>query len=211
MKALIVVDIQNDFLPGGALGVPRGDEVIAVANRLMALFPVVVATQDWHPANHGSFASQHPGHRPGDVIDLAGRPQILWPDHCIRHTPGAEFAPGLDRTSFAAVFHKGTDPSIDSYSCFFDNAHLKSTGLGEWLRQRRIDDICLMGLATDYCVRFSALDAVSLGLHTSIFLPGCRGVELHPGDCDRAIADLRAAGVQVLTDLAELTAPVPTT
>jgi nicotinamidase/pyrazinamidase len=129
MKALLIVDIQNDFLPGGALAVPGGDEVIPVANRLHAQFELVVATQDWHPANHGSFAANHPCRRPGEIIDLNGLSQILWPVHCVQNTPGAAFAPGLDTSRFAALFQKGTDPGIDSYSAFFDNGHRKATGL----------------------------------------------------------------------------------
>src|SRR5512147_2717328 len=129
MKALILVDIQNDFLPGGALAVPDGDKVIPVVNRLQAVFPMVVATQDWHPANHGSFAANHPGKKPGDVIDLAGLPQALWPRHCIENTSGADFVPGLHTGRFAKTFRKGTDARIDSYSGFFDNGHRHSTGL----------------------------------------------------------------------------------
>ena len=128
MNALIVVDIQNDFLPGGALAVPNGNEVVAVANRLMPKFEMVVATQDWHPADHGSFASQHPGKSPGDRVDLHGLDQILWPDHCVESTPGGQFAPALERERFAEVFRKGTDREIDSYSGFFDNGHRKATG-----------------------------------------------------------------------------------
>jgi nicotinamidase/pyrazinamidase len=157
MRALILIDIQDDFLPGGALAVPRGDEVIAVANRLSARadFDVVVATRDLHPAGHGSFASSHPGRRLGEVIDLDGLPQVMWPDHCVEGTPGSELAAALDRSRVARVFVKGTDPAIDSYSGFHDNGHRKATGLGDWLKARGVDEVWVLGLATDYCVRVS--------------------------------------------------------
>src|SRR4051794_30877308 len=127
MNALILVDIQNDFLPGGALPVPRGDEIVAIANRLQSRFDLVVATQDWHPAEHGSFASNHPGRQPGGLIELHGLPQVLWPAHCVQKSSGADFAPGLDRVRWDRVFLKGVDPAIDSYSGFFDNGHRQST------------------------------------------------------------------------------------
>jgi nicotinamidase/pyrazinamidase len=199
MKALILVDIQNDFLPGGALAVPRGDEVIPVANRVSPRFDLVVATQDWHPRDHGSFASNHPGKRAGDVIDLNGLRQVLWPDHCVQHTPGAEFGPGLDLSRVARVFQKGTDPAIDSYSGFFDNGHRRSTGLGEYLRKVGIDEVFVMGLATDYCVNFTALDAVQrFGLKTTLIEDGSRGIDLRPGDIDAAVEGMRKAGVRVV-------------
>ena len=198
MRALALVDIQNDFLPGGALAVPRGDEVIAVANRVQPRFDLVVATQDWHPAGHGSFASRYPGRRPGDLGELGGLPQVLWPDHCVQGSRGAAFAAALEMNRVEAIFRKGTDPGIDSYSGFFDNGHRKSTGLGDYLRGRGADEVYLLGLATDYCVRFSALDARQLGFRTFVVEDGCRGVELRPGDVARAIEEMRAAGVQVV-------------
>jgi nicotinamidase/pyrazinamidase len=199
MKALILVDLQNDFLPGGALAVPHGDEVVPIANRVQPLFPLVVATQDWHPANHGSFASQHPGRKPGEMGELAGLPQVLWPDHCVQGTRGAAFAPGLDPSRIARVFPKGTDPAIDSYSGFFDNGRRKATGLGEDLRGRGVTDVYVLGLATDYCVKATALDARHLGFAVHLIVDACRGVNLHPGDVEAAIAEMKAAGVQVLT------------
>ena len=198
MRALILVDIQNDFLPGGALAVPRGDEVVPLANRAQQEFALVVATQDWHPPDHRSFASVHPGRSPGELAELAGLPQILWPDHCVQGTHGAAFAAGLDMNRVEAIFRKGTDPHIDSYSGFFDNCHRKSTGLGDYLRGRGASEVHVMGLATDYCVKFTALDALELGFRTFIHLDGTRGVELRPGDVDRAVQELRAAGVQVV-------------
>ena len=198
MRALLLVDIQVDFLPGGALAVPRGDEVVPVANRVQPLFDLVVATQDWHPANHGSFASRHPGQRAGDVGELAGLPQVFWPDHCVQGSRGADFAPGLEMNRVEAIFRKGTDAAIDSYSGFFDNGHRKSTGLSDYLKGRGAADVYVMGLATDYCVKFTALDARQLGLRTHLIEDGSRGVELRPGDVARAIEEMRAAGVEVV-------------
>jgi nicotinamidase/pyrazinamidase len=206
MNALILVDLQYDFMPGGPLGVPHGDEVIPVANRLVTsaphgrrTFDLVVATQDWHPPNHGSFATQHPGHKPGDVIDLAGQRQILWPVHCVQETPGADLVAELDTRRVTRITHKGTDPMIDSYSAFFDNGHRQATGLGDYLHEQGVTDVHLMGLATDYCVRYSALDALQLGFRTTVIEDGCRGVNLQPGDSVAALADLKTAGVVVTT------------
>lgn len=198
-RVLILTDIQYDFLPGGALAVPEGDAVVPVANALQPRFELVVATQDWHPPNHGSFASQHAGRKPGDVIELAGQPQVLWPDHCVQHSHGAEFHRDLDVSRVAQVFRKGTDPAIDSYSGFFDNGHRKSTGLDDYLRRDGVTDVYIVGLATDYCVKWSALDAVRLGFRTYVIEDGTRAVELAPGDSARALDEMRAAGVTVTT------------
>ncbi|HEV7925956.1 MAG TPA: bifunctional nicotinamidase/pyrazinamidase [Verrucomicrobiae bacterium] len=195
MKALILVDVQNDFLPGGALPVPDGDAVIPVANRLQGAFPLVVATQDWHPANHGSFAANHPGKKVFEKIDLNGLPQTLWPVHCVQGTSGAELAPGLDRACIARIFPKGTDAGIDSYSGLFDNGHRKSTGLGEWLKARGVTDVFVCGLATDYCVKYTALDALQLGFKTHFIEDASQGVNLQPGDVRNAIAEMNRAGV----------------
>src|SRR4051812_44710930 len=197
MRALILVDLQNDFLPGGALAVPRGDEVIPVANRVQPRFDLVVATQDWHPAGHGSFASSHPARKPGDVGELAGLPQVFWPDHCVQGSAGADFAPGLQMNRVEAIFRKGTDPAIDSYSGFFDNGHRKSTGLGDYLKGRGATEVFVLGLATDYCVKFTALDARKLGFRTFLIEDGSRGVELRPGDVAAAVREMRAADIEV--------------
>jgi nicotinamidase/pyrazinamidase len=198
MNALIIVDLQNDFLPGGALAVPGGDEVIPLANELQRRFDLVLATQDWHPPDHGSFAANHPGKKPGDRIILDGTEQILWPVHCVQNTHGAEFAPSFDTTRIAHVFHKGIDPRIDSYSTFFDNAHRRSTGLADCLKDRAIKNIYLLGLALDYCVKYTALDACQLGLKTHVVLDGCRGIDLHPEDVDRALKEMKAAGAAIV-------------
>lgn len=197
-KALILVDIQNDFIPGGALAVTGGDEIIDVANRAMKNFDHIIATQDWHPADHKSFASQHKGKRPGEFIELNGLPQILWPDHCIMGTRGAEFAPGLDTGSITKVIRKGMNREVDSYSGFFDNAHNHATGLENYLRAQEITDLFIMGLATDYCVKFTALDARRLGFDTSLIIEGVRGVEVNTGDCDKAVEEMKKAGVMVV-------------
>jgi nicotinamidase/pyrazinamidase len=198
MKALIIVDLQNDFLPGGALPVPHGDEVIPVANELQRHFRLVVATKDWHPSHHGSFAANHPGKKPGDRVMLDGIEQILWPVHCVQNTQGAEFASSFDTSRIARVFHKGTERNIDSYSTFFDNAHRRHTGLAHYLEKRSITEIYLMGLALDYCVKYSALDARQLGLNTHVIVDGCRGIELEPGDIGRALDEMKRAGVTIL-------------
>jgi len=198
MRALLLVDIQYDFLPGGALAVPRGDDVIPLANRLQPAFEIVVASQDWHPRGHGSFASSHPGRRVGEMGELAGLPQVMWPDHCIQGTHGAELAAELSLQRVEAIFRKGTDPTIDSYSAFFDNGHRKSTGLGDYLRGMGVHEVTLVGLATDYCVRFSALDARAQGFQVVVVEDGCRGVELAPGDTARALEAVREAGGRVV-------------
>ena len=197
MKALLLIDVQIDFLPGGALAVADGDAVVAVANSLVDEHELVIATQDWHPADHRSFASQHDGHEIGEVIDLDGLDQVLWPDHCVQGSAGAAFASDLRVERIDHVVRKGTDRNVDSYSGFFDNARRKATGLHELLVGLDVDAVDIVGLATDYCVQFSALDAADLGYATTVIADGCRAVELEPGDRDRAIAAMREAGVTV--------------
>jgi nicotinamidase/pyrazinamidase len=197
MKALILVDIQNDFIPGGALAVPDGDVVIPIANRLEKKFSLVAATQDWHPRGHGSFASTH-GKPAYTVISIHGAPQTLWPDHCVQGTPGAELAAALDRKRIARIFQKGTDPEIDSYSGFLDADHRNSTGLADYLREQKITDVYLAGLATDYCVKYTALDAVTLGFRAHVIDDACRGVNLQAGDSKAALAEMKAAGVKIV-------------
>jgi nicotinamidase/pyrazinamidase len=199
MRALILVDIQNDFLPGGALAVPDGDAVIPVANALMPRFSLVVATQDWHPPEHASFAVNNPGRYVGEVIEVEGEAQVMWPSHCVQGTRGAALADALARDKIARMVPKGIDPAIDSYSGFFDNQRRRATGLAELLRAGGVDEVVVLGLATDYCVKFTALDALSLGLRTTVIVDGCRGVELTPGDSARALVEIRAAGGAVVT------------
>lgn len=198
-RALILVDIQNDFMPGGALPVAGGDEIIPIVNKIEQQFYLVVATQDWHPVNHGSFAVNHPGRQPGDIIELAGLTQVLWPAHCIQNTGGAAFAPGFDSRCIMKIFQKGVDPLIDSYSTFFDNAHRRSTGLADYLKDQKVSEVYIMGLATDYCVKYSVLDACQLGFKVYVITDGCRGINLQPGDVEQAIAEMQAAGAIMIS------------
>lgn len=195
MKALILVDIQNDFCPGGALEVKEGDQVVPVANSLMDHFELIVATQDWHPADHGSFAANYPWRRPGQIIELNGLPQVLWPIHCVQGSFGAEFVQTLHTDKITKVFVKGTDQGIDSYSGFFDNGHRKATGLGDYLKERGVEEVYVMGLATDYCVKFTALDALGLGFKTYLIEDGCRGVNLSEGDVEKALEEMVSHGI----------------
>jgi nicotinamidase/pyrazinamidase len=196
-RTLIIVDLQNDFAPGGALAVPAGDKIVPIVERLAAQFGTIVATQDWHPPGHGSFAANHPGRTVGEVIDLNGLPQVLWPVHCVQNTPGADFVPGPWTQRITKVFRKGMDPAVDSYSGFYDNGHRRSTGLGEWLGDRGARDVYVCGLATDYCVKFTALDGRKLGLNVTLIEDACRGVNLQAGDVDRAIEEMNRAGVRI--------------
>lgn len=203
MEALIVVDVQNDFMPFGTLPVADGDAVVPVANALMGVFKHVIATQDWHPADHGSFASNHSRRAPGDLVELGGVEQVLWTDHCVQHTPGASFHSALEVARFDAIVRKGTDAGIDSYSAFYDNGHLRDTGLGDLLRSRDVGRVYLLGLATDYCVKFSVLDALASGFETTVVRDGCRAVELVPGDAEAAFDEMLDAGCTIVdsTDL----------
>lgn len=177
MKALLLIDIQNDFLPGGSLAVPEGDKVIPLANALQQKFDVVIATQDWHPADHKSFASQHQGKSIFETIQLQGLEQVLWPDHCVQGSTGAEFAKELDMNRVEAIFRKGTDPEIDSYSGFYDNGHLKTTALAEFLRGKGVKQVYVLGLAADYCVYFSAKDALKEGFEAFIIEDATRPID----------------------------------
>ena len=194
-SALILIDIQNDFVADGALAVPDGAAVVPVANALMDHVDLVVATQDWHPAPHGSFVSRHPGKAVGDLVDLNGLDQVVWPDHCVAESEGAAFVNELASERISQVVRKGTDADIDSYSGFFDNGHRKATALEGYLRQERVSRLIMVGLATDYCVKFTALDARELGFDVILVTDGVRGVALQRGDCERAIAEMEEAGV----------------
>lgn len=195
-EALIVIDVQNDFCPGGALAVPGGDAIIPRINALMAEFPLVVLTQDWHPANHSSFAANHPGAAPFSVVEMPYGPQVLWPAHCVQDTPGAAFHPDLQAERADLVIRKGFRPGIDSYSAFFENDRTTATGLADQLRARGVKAVTLVGLATDFCVAASALDAVRLGFATTVLLAACRAIDLD-GSLAVAQADMRAAGIRL--------------
>ena len=199
MDALLLVDIQNDFMPFGALPVVRGDEVVPVANAVAPRFELVVATQDWHPADHGSFAVSHPGTEPGDVIELGGVQQVLWPPHCVQNTPGASFHSGLDIAQVRHVVRKGVHRDIDSYSGFYENDRTTPTGLDAYLRDRGVERITILGLTTDYCVRYTALDGRAHGYEVTVVRDGCRAVDLEPGDGDRALEEMAGAGCRVVT------------
>jgi len=196
MKALILVDIQDDFCLGGALEVPEGDQVVPVANRLMPRFDLVVATQDWHPPDHVSFAANHPGREPLEVIEVDGLEQTLWPVHCVQGTPGASLHRGLNLVGVERVFQKGQDPRVDSYSGFFDNGRRNATGLDDYLKERGVDELYICGLATNVCVQATALDAVDLGHAAHVVEDGCRGVDIQPGDVERAVEAMRQKGVR---------------
>lgn len=195
--ALILVDLQVDFMPTGMLPVAEGDQVVPIANSLMPNYRTVVATQDWHPANHGSFAANHPWRKPGQVIDLHGLQQVLWPIHCVQDTWGAEFVADLDVDRLTRVFQKGTDPEIDSYSGFYDNGHRKSTGMAEWLREQGVEEVHVLGLAADFCVKFTVLDAIAEGFKTVLIEDATRGVNLAEGDVKQAIAEMAEAGANI--------------
>lgn len=201
MKALLLVDIQNGFCPGGNLPVAHGDEVVPVANRLIedGGYDVVVASQDWHPANHGSFASQHPGKKPFDMGELSGQPQVMWPDHCVQGTSDAEFHPDLDLVSVDYIQQKGENPAVDSYSAFRDNDQAAVTGLAGYLRAQQVTELDVCGLATDYCVKFSALDALDMlpGVKVRFIEDASRGID--PEDVKAAIAEMKSKGIGIVT------------
>jgi len=196
---LIIVDVQNDFCPGGALAVPHGDEIVSTVNRLAVEFPHVVLTQDWHPGGHASFASSHPGKQPFEVVKVAYGEQILWPDHCVQGTQGAAFHPDLAVPHAELVLRKGFRSAIDSYSAFFENDHRTPTGLVGYLRERGLDCLTLCGLATDFCVFYSAIDGRKAGFEVGVVTRACRGIDLD-GSLDRALASMSEAGVMLLTE-----------
>ena len=197
MDVLIVVDVQNDFCPGGGLAVPDGDAVVPEINKLIAAHDHVILTQDWHPAGHSSFASRHPGRAPFERIDVAYGPQVLWPDHCVQGTTGAEFHPDLAWTRAELVIRKGFRPGIDSYSAFFENDRLTPTGLGGYLRERGFTKVALVGLATDFCVHFSAMDARKLGFEVTVIERACRGIDI-AGSLAAARQQWAESGVKVV-------------
>ena len=194
---LLVIDVQRDFCPGGALAIPHGDQVLSPINRLAAHFPNVVLTQDWHPANHLSFAASHPGTSPYQTVEMPYGPQTLWPSHCVQGTPGAEFHPGLHIPHAELILRKGFRPQIDSYSAFFENDRTTPTGLAGYLRERGLTRVLLCGLAYDYCVGYSALDARRLGFDAVILQDACRAIDLN-GSVAKIEAEFASAGVQLI-------------
>lgn len=176
MKTLIIVDVQNDFIPGGALAVPNGEEIVPLINELQSKFDLVIATQDWHPAGHASFASSHKNAEQFEVIKWNGLDQVLWPDHCIQNSKGAEFHPELETSAIEAIFRKGTNPEIDSYSGFYDNAHLKATGLSGYLKAKGAEELYFVGLAGEYCVYFSVIDSLEEGFKAVLIEDGTRPI-----------------------------------
>lgn len=196
MKALIIADIQNDFLPNGTLAVPEADAIIPVLNKLQQYFELVVALQDWHPADHKSFASNHAGKKPFDIIDLHGLQQKLWPDHCVQGTAGVAFSSKLNINRVEAIFRKGMDPEVDSYSGFYDNGHRKSTGLAGYLREKKVDEVYLTGLAGDFCVFFSAIDSLNEGFSTFIVEDAVRSIS--PEDFKKAIQHFVSKGGRIV-------------
>ena len=194
--ALIVIDVQNDFCPSGALAVPEGDQVVPVINEMMSDYQTVLLTQDWHPADHSSFASQHGGRSPLDVIEMDYGPQVLWPDHCVQGTEGAEFHSDLNTTAAQMVIRKGFRQQIDSYSAFLENDQKTPTGLFGYLQTRGVDTVVLTGLATDFCVNYSAQDAVRLGFNVALAENACRGIDID-GSVEATLNQLRAMGVTI--------------
>jgi nicotinamidase/pyrazinamidase len=193
-KALIVIDVQNDFCPGGALAVPGGDEIVGPINALMGEFQTVILTQDWHPAGHSSFASSHDGKSPYETTEMPYGTQVLWPDHCVQGSSGAEFHADLNLTRADMIIRKGFNPAIDSYSAFFENDQSTPTGLDGYLRTRGISELVMVGLATDFCVNFSALDAAKLGYQVTVQMDLCREIDLD-GSLAAAKDAMQAAGV----------------
>lgn len=196
MKALIIVDVQNDFTRGGRLEVPHGEEIVSLVNQLQGVFDLVVATQDWHPADHKSFASSHPGRKPFEQIDLNGLEQVLWPDHCVQGSPGAAFHPDLKLERVAAIFRKGMDSGVDSYSGFYDNGHVHNTGLAGYLRDRNVSEVFVAGLAADYCVYYTAKDALGEGFDTTLITDATRPISAD--GFRRAQSDLLESGGKII-------------
>ncbi|MCS5489243.1 bifunctional nicotinamidase/pyrazinamidase [Algoriphagus limi] len=196
--ALIIVDVQYDFLPGGALAVSEGHQIIPIINKIQSQFDLIVATQDWHPAEHLSFAANHPGKNPGEVIDLDGISQVLWPVHCVQGSKGAEFHQDLDKSNWKAIFQKGMNPRVDSYSGFFDNSRRGDTGLADFLRKEGVERIFVCGLAQDYCVKFTALDGQSLGFETYLIQDATKAVNLDANDGEKALQEMKSKGIQLI-------------
>jgi nicotinamidase/pyrazinamidase len=199
MNALLIVDVQNDFLPGGNLAVSQGNQIIPVINDLQKKFNLIIASRDWHPANHGSFASNHPGKKPGDTTVLNGLDQILWPDHCIQGSPGAELSSLLNQSLIHKIIFKGSNPEVDSYSAFFDNGHKIETELHQYLRKKGVKRLFITGLAADVCVWFTINDALKLGYETFLITDATKGVNMNPGDTEKALKDMEQKGANLIS------------
>lgn len=197
-KALIIVDLQRDFCPGGSLAVKDGDSIVPAVNSLAKSFDKVVATRDWHPKNHISFASNHPGKKVQEILKTGDIEQVLWPDHCVPGTPGAEFHPDLDQRKLDLIINKGTSPKLDSYSGFFENDHLTPTGLDGYLKNLGINDLAVCGLATDYCVFYTVMDAIKLGYKVDLVSDCVRGVDFPPGNVKERLEEMQKAGARII-------------
>ena len=198
-NALLIIDVQNDFLPGGALAVSQGDDIIPVINGIQEKFDFIVATQDFHPADHKSFAANNPGRKVGDSMDLNGLDQFLWPVHCVQDTSGADFSKTLIQKNWIKIFQKGMNPEVDSYSGFFDNAKRGDTGLSKFLKKNQVERVFICGLALDYCVMFTALDALNEGFETYLITDATRAVNVKPTDGENSLRKLSAAGIKLIT------------
>ena len=196
MKTLVIVDIQNDFLKGGSLAVPEGEKIIKPINKIIKQYDLVIATKDWHPKNHISFASNHQDKKIGDIINVNGVDQVLWPDHCIQNSYGSDFPEQLDISKLAKVVYKGSDANIDSYSGFFDNGHFRSTGLSDYLKSKYVYKIDYVGLATDYCLKYTAIDSVSEGFKTRVLINCIKGIE--EKGCELALNEMKSKGVELI-------------
>lgn len=197
-SALLIVDMQKDFMPSGSLAVQGADTIIPCINELMPFFSLVIASKDFHPSYHVSFASSHKGKKVGDVIAVLGKQQVLWPDHCIQGTDGATIDPRIDIAKVHHFVHKGVNKEIDSYSTFFDNAHNMSTGLAEYLKKEGVEKLFLCGVATEYCVLYSALDALKMGFTVFVINDACKGIDLHQGDDNAALALMKKNGAFII-------------
>ncbi len=198
MKALVIIDMQNDFLEGGALEVPKSNKIIPIINEIQKKFKLKIFTQDWHPVNHKSFASNHPQYNLYDVIDLNGIQQVLWPDHCVQITFGAEIHKDVSFPNNAHIIRKGMDPNVDSYSGFFDNGRVHSTGLELFLKEKNVKDIYICGLATDYCVKYTAIDSAELNFKTYLVVDATQAVNINPDDFDKAVNEMENKGIIII-------------
>ena len=196
MKTLVIVDIQNDFLKGGSLAVPEGEKIIKPINKIIKQYDLVIATKDWHPKNHISFASNHSDKKIGDIINVNGVDQVLWPDHCIQNSYGSDFPVQLDISKLTKVVYKGSDANIDSYSGFFDNGHFRSTGLSDYLKSKYVYKIDYVGLATDYCLKYTAIDSVSEGFKTRVLINCIKGIE--EKGCELALNEMKSKGIELI-------------